>query len=223
MVDMSETPFKQRFVLDTSSFITESIRKEGQSQEEAIAHLLDLISRAKLYLDISCYMPPSIHDELTTMLRAREVDEEIHTQLSTWVIRKTPARHEEAIPAHLVHEFVTEVHDRVDSGLRVAEDAVREAGELEDEPLDEHEHKTAVDQVVTDLREKYRDTMRQGILDTPEDFDLVLLARELEAGIVTEDQGIIELGGDYGIRYMHGRDFPDLIETYLAAVGENQP
>ncbi|MFB6267739.1 MAG: PIN domain-containing protein, partial [Halodesulfurarchaeum sp.] len=50
-----------------------------------------------------------------------------------------------------------------------------------------------------------------------EDFDLLILARELEAGVVTEDQGIINWAEDFGLRYMRGREFPDLLEEYLDA------
>ena len=55
------------------------------------------------------------------------------------------------------------------------------------------------------------------MLDSREDFDLLILARELDAGVVTEDKGIINWAEDFGLRYMHGRDFPDLLDQYLSA------
>jgi hypothetical protein len=55
------------------------------------------------------------------------------------------------------------------------------------------------------------------VLDSREDFDLLILARELEAGVVTEDQGIINWAADFGLRHMRGREFPDLVEEYLRA------
>ncbi|MFW6458807.1 MAG: PIN domain-containing protein, partial [Halodesulfurarchaeum sp.] len=60
-------------------------------------------------------------------------------------------------------------------------------------------------------------TLRQGILDSREDFDLLVLARELEAGVVTEDAGIINWAEEFGLRYLRGREFPALLEEYLAA------
>jgi len=68
---MPGDPFKQRFVLDTSMFLTDEIRGDDESLQEALLDLLDLIAEARLRLGISCYVPPTIHDELTTSRRGR--------------------------------------------------------------------------------------------------------------------------------------------------------
>ncbi|MFW6384191.1 MAG: PIN domain-containing protein, partial [Halodesulfurarchaeum sp.] len=65
-------------------------------------------------------------------------------------------------------------------------------------------------------------TLRQGILDSREDFDLLVLARELEAGVVTEDTGIINWAEEFGLRYLRGREFPPLLEEYLAAAERSE-
>jgi RNA ligase partner protein len=214
---MDGYPLKQRFVLDTSLFITEEIREDDEDLETAVLRLLELIAEAKLSLGVSCYMPPSIREELTTMLEDRGVDEEVYSKLNTWVIAKHPDRYGVQMPAEVVYEFVDEMSTRVDRGLRVAEEAVREAGAIEEEPLDEHEYKTDIDEVVSELRDKYRRALRQGILDSREDFDLLVLAAELDAGVVTEDQGIIGWAESFGLRYLRGSDFPTLLEEYLHA------
>lgn len=215
---MSIEAFKQRFVLDTSVFITEEIRHDDESLEEAVLRLLELIANARLNLGISCYVPPTIHDELTTMLEHRGVSDEVFSKLNTWVIRKHPDRYEVSIPANVVYSFVDEMSNRVDRGLRVSEKAVRRAEERDDETLENHDHKTEVDAVISELRDKYRGAMRTGVLDSREDFDLLILARELDAGVVTEDRGIIDWTEDFGLRYIRGREFPDLLEQYLTAV-----
>jgi RNA ligase partner protein len=216
---MADFPLKQRFVLDTSTFVTEDIRRDDESVEDAVDRLLDSIAEAKLELGISCYMPPSIHDELVGMLENRDVSEATLAKLNTWVIRKHPSRYEVTIPAEIVYQFVDEMSHRVNRGLRVSEEAVRSAGDLNDEELEGHDHKTDVDEAISRLRDKYRRTLRQGVLDSREDFDLLILARELDAGVVTEDQGIINTAGDFGLRYMRGREFPDLLDEYLYASG----
>ncbi|MFC4438724.1 MULTISPECIES: RNA ligase partner protein [Natrialbaceae] len=215
---MSIEAFKQRFVLDTSVFITEEIRHDDESLEEAVLRLLELIANARLNLGISCYVPPTIHDELTTMLEHRGVDDEVFSKLNTWVIRKHPDRYAVSIPANVVYSFVDEMSDRVDRGLRVSEKAVRRAEQRGDEPLDDHDYKTEIDAVISELRDKYRGAMRTGVLDSREDFDLLILARELDAGVVTEDRGIVDWTEDFGLRYIRGREFPDLLEQYLTAV-----
>ncbi|MFW6448364.1 MAG: RNA ligase partner protein [Halobacteriota archaeon] len=212
---MSAESMKQRFVLDTSAVLTQEIREEDQSVAEAVDGLLDLVSRARLELAISCYMPPSVFEECDRMLEDRDVPPEVRARLGTWVIRKHPARYEVTIPAEVVYRFVDEMSDRVNRGLRVSEDAVRRAEDIDPATLEETTERTAADEVIADLRRKYRDSLRRGVLDSREDFDLLVLARELDAGVVTEDRGILEWTEDFGLRFIRGREFPDLLRAYL--------
>ncbi|QLG48203.1 RNA ligase partner protein [Natrinema halophilum] len=217
---------RQRFVLDTSLFITEEIRRDGESLEEAVGRLLDLVATARLELNISCYVPPSIHDELATMLRDRNIEEDVFSRLDTWVVRKSPDRYGITIPANVVYNFIDEMSDRVDRGLRVSEKAIREVEQLEPDDLvtdantdGREEYMTDADRILSDLRDEYRRALRQGVLDSREDFDLLILARELDAGVVTEDRGIISWADEFGLRYVRGGQFPTLLEEYQRATG----
>ncbi|MFC6731726.1 RNA ligase partner protein [Haladaptatus sp. DYSN1] len=212
---MADHPLKQRFVLDTTTFITEEIRVDDEGVEEAVDRLLDLIAEAKLKLHISCYIPPSVYDELAQMLEDRGVSDEVLSKLNTWLIKKNPDRYTVMIPAEIVYEFIEEMSNRVNRGLRVSEKAVRKAEESKDAA--NGDVMSEVDKVISELRSEYRSTLRRGILDSREDFDLLILARELEAGVVTEDTGIIRWAEDFGLRYLKGRDFPLLLESYLNA------
>lgn len=217
---------RQQFVLDTSLFITEEIRNDGESLEEAVLRLLDLVATARLELNISCHMPPSIHDELAAMLRDRPISDEVFSRLDTWVVRKSPDRYGVTIPANIVYNFIDEMSDRVDRGLRVSEEAVREVEQLDPEELTSESGKeesngymTEADHILSSMRDKYRQALRQGVLDSREDFDLLVLARELNAGVVTEDRGIISWADEFGLRYVRGGQFPTLLEEYLRATG----
>lgn len=217
---------RQRFVLDTSLFVTDEIRKNDESLEEAVLRLLDLVATARLELNISCSMPPSIHDELGTILRDRDVDDEVFSRLDTWVVRKSPDRYGVTIPADIVYTFIDEMSDRVDRGLRVSEEALRQVEQLDPDPATGasedtggNEYMTEADHVLSDMRDKYRRALRQGVLDSREDFDLLVLARELEAGVVTEDRGIVAWADEFGLRYVRGGQFPTLLAEYLRATG----
>lgn len=223
---MPGDPPRQQFVLDTSLFITEEIREGDESVDEAVLRLLHLIATARLELNMSCYVPPSIHDELATMLRDRGVSDEVFSRLDTWVIRKSPDRYGVTIPANIVYEFIDEMSDRVDRGLRVSEEALREVEQLDPAQLSSdsngdgrEEFMTEADRILSEMRDKYRRALRQGVLDSREDFDLLVLARELDAGVVTEDRGIISWADEFGLRYVRGGQFPTLLEEYLRATG----
>lgn len=217
-----ESPLKQRFVLDTSAFITEEIRKKDEELEETLIRFLDLISKARLNLNISCYMPPSIYDELSAILNDREISQEVFSKLNTWIIKKNPKRFQITVPAEIIYKFIDEMSNRVDRGLKVSEKAVREVQSAKEETIEDHEYMTEIDKVISNLRDKYRRTLRQGILDSKEDFDLLILARELDACIVTQDQGIIGWSEDFGLRYLKAYRFPSLIKEYIEAVENNK-
>lgn len=223
---MPGDPPRQQFVLDTSLFITEEIRKDDESLEDAVLRLLDLIATARLDLNMSFYVPPSIHDELGTMLRDRDVSDEVFSRLNTWVIRKSPDRYGVTIPANIVYDFIDEMSGRVDRGLRVSEEALREVEQLDPAQLTDgsnsdgrDEFMTEADRILSQMRDKYRRALRRGVLDSREDFDLLILAKELDAGVVTEDRGIIAWADQFGLRYLHGGQFPTLLEEYLSATG----
>ncbi|PSQ19129.1 RNA ligase partner protein [Halobacteriales archaeon QS_8_69_26] len=220
---MSADPSRQRFVLDTSLFLTEEIREDEESLEEAVLRLLDLVATARLELDISCHMPPSVHDELSSVLRDRGVDDVVFSRLDTWVVRKSPDRYGVSVPATIVYDFIDEMSDRVDRGLRVSEEALREVEQLDPEELTgdpgDGDYMTEPDRILSEMRDEYRRALRRGVLDSREDFDLLILARELDAGVVTEDRGVISWADEFGLRYVRGGRFPTLLEEYLRATG----
>ncbi len=218
---VEENLLRQRFVLDTSVFITDEIRRGDEQLADTLSRLLDLISKARLSLNISCHMPPSVYRELKTILGDREVPDEIYSNINTWIIKKNPKKYEISVPAEIIYKFIDEMSERINRGLRISEDAVREAEKKEGETIEDHEYKTEIDNIISKLRGKYRKTLRQGVLDSKEDFDLLILAKELDACIVTEDQGIIGWADDFGLRYLKGREFPNLIEKYLEKIEKN--
>lgn len=215
---MTDLP-PESFVLDTSVFVTEDNRRDDEGLEDAVRELLELIARARTELGITCYVPPAIQRELTTILEGEGVDDDVFAELELWVHTRSPDRHRVQLPAAAVHDFVDEMEDRVNRGLRIAEDAVRDAGEATGDTIEGEEYVTDVDEIVSDLRRKYRDALRKGVLDSHEDFDLLVLAAELDAGLVTEDTGLVASAETLGLRYRRGRTFRTYLEAHLRRAG----
>ena len=88
------------------------------------------------------------------------------------------------------------MRDRINRGLRVSEKALRE---FEDK-----------DKAIKYLRENYRRVMREGIIDSKEDIDTILLAIEQKAILSTADEGQIKLAMDLGIEVIEPRKFYSL-------------
>jgi hypothetical protein len=69
---------------------------------------------------------------------------------------------------------------------------------------------------VRKFREKYRNALRYGILDSGPDIDILLLAKELNAAVISQDMGIQKWAEQLGLRYLEARTFPVMIAEYLS-------
>ncbi len=180
-------------VLDTSLFVNPDVRKYfGDSPTEALEGFLFLAAQVPI---LEFYMPPSIFKEMLNFIDR----EKIPGDLLVILHQKPPSRYEMSCPAFLLYELIEDIRQRINKGLRVAESAVRgvsHKGERE---------------IMQELRRKYREALREGIIDSKEDVDLILLAKELDALLVTADQGVIKWAEKLGIKWL----FPEKFREYL--------
>ncbi len=193
-----------RFVLDTSIFVNPEIRKDfGDNPTEAMRTFLDYAE--KLFGKVEFYMPPGIYREVMHF-----IDEELKPEIELYIIKKPPNLHDLKIPAFVVYELIDDIRRRVDKGLRVAEKAVRESVVETDN----------VDKIIQKLRRNYRKALREGIVDSKEDFELILLAKELDATIVSADVGILTWAQKMGIKWIDASAFKDVLGGLVEKLGE---
>jgi len=186
-----------RLVLDTSLFTNpDTARQFGANVGQALATFLRLaekvVDRARFF------MPPSIYAELQNFL-----DDAPPPRFEIYVALQAPNRYANQVPGFLLYELIDEIRTRINRGLRVAEGAVRDAHA---EKIDEK-----IDRTITRLREKYREALRAGLLDSREDVDLILLALELNAALVSSDRGVVQWAEKMGVRIVH----PELLRAIL--------
>ncbi|HXX56800.1 MAG TPA: RNA ligase partner protein [Thermodesulfovibrionales bacterium] len=182
-----------KVVLDTSLFVNPDVRTGlGSTPTEALETFLFLAAQIHI---LDFYMPPSVFGELLHFVEQARIPGDLLVVLH----QKPPKKHELKCPAFLLYELIEDIRERVNKGLRVAESAVRSA------------EKKKPDEVVQDLRRKYREALREGIIDSKEDVDLLLLAMELDALLITADQGLIKWAEKLGIQWL----FPEKFRDYL--------
>ncbi|MFH0933194.1 MAG: RNA ligase partner protein [Nitrospirota bacterium] len=187
------TFYPQRVVLDTSLFVNPDVRKGfGDTPTEALEAFLFLAAQIHI---LEFYMPPSILEELLHFVEKDKIPEDLLLILH----QKPPKKHELKCPAFLLYELIEDIRERVNKGLRIAEKAVRGV------------ETKGSDEIIQDLRRKYREALREGIIDSKEDVDLLLLAMELDAMLVTADQGLIKWAEKLGIKWL----FPEKFKSYL--------
>jgi len=167
------------YVLDTSLFVNPRVRL-GETVEKSIELLLPSLRGKPVYI------PPSVLRELSTFAPNAAELEEVATI-------KAPSLGEIFVPALVVYHIIDEMRERINKGLRLAEKYARQ------KPLEGEEIKR--------LRERYREVMRHGIVDSKEDLDVVLLAKELDAYVVSADEGIIKLAELLGCKILSPESF----------------
>ncbi len=188
---------KDRVVLDTSLFVNPEVRNDfGDTPTEAIKGFLLIAGQIP---SLEFYMPSSIFQELLNFVNEKEIPGALLAILH----QKAPSKHELTTPAFFLYELIEDIRDRINKGLRIAEKAVRTASKS-----DERE-------VIQSMRKNYREALREGIIDSKEDVDLILLAKELDALLVTVDHGAIKWAEKLGIRWLLPSKFKDYLLSFL--------
>lgn len=180
-------------VLDTSLFVNPDVRESfGRSPTEALESFLFLAAQVPI---LEFYMPPSIFEELLNFIEPEKISGDLLVILQ----QKPPKKYELTCPAFLLYELIEDIRERINKGLRVAEKAVRGVIRIGEE------------EIIKDLRRKYREALREGIIDSKEDVDLILLAKELDALLVTADHGVIKWAEKLGIKWLLPGKFKDYL------------
>ncbi len=192
-------PRARRLVIDTSVFTNPDVRGAlGTTPTEAVQVFA---ARARTRPDLEFYMPPSIWAELGNFLDLERLPPDIELILQ----RKAPAKFELSVPAFLLYELIDDIRRRTDKGLRVAEQWARRALDTPSEAGDV--------ELIQGLRKKYREALRAGIIDSTEDVELILLAKEMDALLVSADQGVVLWAEKLGLRWLDPRHLPRLLEA----------
>ena len=212
---------RQRFVLDTSAF-TGFQHKENAC--EWMADILDLIATARIKLNISCHIPfPTVYDELKQLIGEYGCGEELLIKADTWLVKKTPNRIDVKIAAEIFYEYIKDMRTRMNLAMKVAEGSIwlaaEEARKLTLKEKDKEEiERESTGFIISNFRDKYRNALRYGTLDSAPDLDVLLLAMEMNAGVVARDEGIKKWAERLGLRYVDGLSFPEMLREYLRHV-----
>lgn len=180
-----------KFVIDTSLFVNPQARQRfGKTPSSAVRSFVKKLNGK----DMDIFMPPSVFTELNNF-----VDEKAMGELELALRKRAPNTYSIYLPAAVLYDFIDDIRGRINKGMRVAEQFAKDNRPDNEEKLRK-------------LREKYRDAMRTGILDSKEDFELVLLSKELEATLVTSDEGVIKFANQIGCEWLPADQFYALLE-----------
>jgi RNA ligase partner protein len=191
------------FILDTSVFTNPDVYVQfGSDTLTAIAAFLELAKSAPA---AELYMPGSVYDELRLMknLDGLAGDFELVVRI------RSPRRYQLQIPAEILYELIEEVRLRIDRGLRIAEEHAKMG-------RDANQAKEDMGKLITRLRERYREALRRGIIDSREDVDVLLLAFELDGVLVSADEGLRKWADKVGVKLLSPRNLRRTLENLAA-------
>jgi RNA ligase partner protein len=196
----------QQFVIDTNFFINlQRPLSLGAGKEEVLSNFFSttypLIKEQKILL----LTTPNGLAELLGFFEENSPEQKKIKQLFTVA---SPHITGSSVNAHLVFELVEEIGKRLYRGLRAAEEPIKT---LLSQGVDAKNNELAEKHIGT-LRDKYRRLTREGFLDSTTDLELIFLAREKDAILVTSDQGVLTWGRKFGCKELLPEDFADKIK-----------
>ncbi len=189
-----------RFVIDTNFFINlQRPLNWGETKEEVVANFAAAAEKLVPRGSVEFFTTPSSLQELEGFFEeAGEHVKLLRASVSVSSANMTTLQFD----ATLFHQLVEETAKRLYRGLRAAEEPFKEVILRPPSPTQENQQL-----LIGQLRNKYRRATREGFLDSTIDLELILLARERDAHLVTSDQGVIEWGRRFGCREMQPEDF----------------
>jgi RNA ligase partner protein len=195
-------------VIDTSVFVNPASGQFfGNSPTGALVSFLGLLGSNP---NIEVVLPPSIYSELMYFIEQPSIPPSLLIKIK----QQAPKKHELKVPGFFIYSLVESFRDRVDRGLRLAERNVREAlatPVVSSENRDPAVMREDAKQIST-LRESFRRMMREGMLDSKADVDLLLLAYELNATLISADEGVLLWAENLGITVLPYAQLRTLIE-----------
>ncbi|MEB3774509.1 MAG: RNA ligase partner protein [Desulfurococcales archaeon] len=202
------------FVLDTTAITEVRLRERlgVSSLVEVVSIITPIIRDARIKAGARFYMTPSTWNELRRSLIGNKVPLDMIQDLAAWITVKAPDKLSLKIPAAIFSEYIADVRRRLYKGLRVAEYAARRAAR--DCEGGEEE---CLSNLIREVRDRYREATRKGLVDSIEDLDTILLALEIKGIIVSSDEGITKLAQQLGIIHIDPTDFITTLQRIIKA------
>jgi hypothetical protein len=206
-----------KFILDTNLFFNmEAGLGLGHKTEEVLVGLTKTIARLKKSKKGEFFMPPRAVDELLSFFENKN-QEFLQNFLSTITV-KSPDTSKINLPSTVFYKLVSDIRDRSYKGLAVGEEEITNAGRLmmgTDKEAPKKDFEIKIGAVIKKFRERYRNATRTGFLDSLTDLDLIALAVEQNAYLVTTDEGVLNWGRVFGVKEMPSSAFRKRLEDLL--------
>lgn len=202
------------YVLDTNLFFNmEAGLGLGNKTEEVVLAMTEGIQKLVKNNSATFFVPPRVVDEFLSFFEDKQ-QSFIQEFLKVLTI-KSPHIHDVTVPANVFYQLIDDIRTRSYRGLTIGDESIQHAGKTMSGRQFEtkKDFEMAIGSVVKNFRDRYRQATRFGFLDSVADLDLIMLAKEQNAILVSADEGVIRWGRTFGIQEISLSVFGNIIKT----------
>lgn len=204
------------YILDTNLFFNmEAGLGLGNKTEEVVTTITKGIHNLTAAKKSQFFVPPKIVDEFLTFFDDK--NQPFIQDFLKVVSVKSPHIHDINLPAAVFYQIVEDIRTRSYRGLTIGDESIQQAGKTMAgrEFPQKKDFEMAIGPVTKNFRDRYRQATRFGFLDSVADLDLIMLAREQDAMLVSADEGVIRWGRVFGIKEISLPVFGTIIKESL--------
>jgi len=162
------------------------------------------------------FMPPRIVEELYHLIDPNsksKIDEFL-----AHVTVQSPTIHNQTIGVQILYDFVNESRERTQQGLHIADEIIVQTAllYLQRQEMPKIDFQKSLQPIKENLRLRYRNATRTGFIDSLADLDLLFLAKESEASLISADEGVVLWGRKMGVKEMGLSVFGETMRQLLS-------
>ncbi|MDA1317183.1 MAG: RNA ligase partner protein [bacterium] len=206
----------KRYVIDTNLFFNmEAKMGLGDSTAQIMQTMTAALHAAHLKGEIEILFPPSIVEEIRSFFDNPQ-EKDLVLLLGAITI-KSPNAHTLQLSSDIMHQLIKEYRERAFRGMKVAEEELITTAQMfmGKEALAQKEFQMTIGKHVSKLRDRFRNATRTGTIDSVADFELIILALEQNAQLISTDEGVLTWGRKMGVNEMDPVSFGTMLQAYL--------
>lgn len=193
----------KKYVLDTNLFFNmEPGLGLGEKSQDVIVTVTKHIKAKRDKEESDFLMPPRVTDELLSFFEDKT--QPFLTEFFQVITIKAPDIGQGQFPASVFYQLIQDIRERSYRGLTIATEELEKGAALMMGvgKLEKKDYEIKIGSVIKTLRERYRQATRTGFIDSLADLDLIVLAREQNAYLVSSDEGVVKWARTFGVREM---------------------
>ena len=193
----------EKYIFDTNLFFNmESGLNLAKKTEDVVVEVTKIAKRLKKENTGIIFMPPRAIDEFLSFFENKQ-QLFLKEFLSTITI-KSPDIHKIQFPSGVFYAIVEDIRQRSHRGLNIGEEEIVNAAKKAEGKgsFQKKDFEIMVGSVITTFRDRYRKATRFGFIDSLTDLDLIVLAKEQDAFLISSDEGVMKWAKTFGVKEM---------------------